>query len=339
MAQPGHFALLSALVLCSCALPADLLGKWLGNPRLIRIGRDATIASFACLSIAGFALFILLLCSDSDVQNIATRSLRASYYGYEILKPWPGNVFSLLVWLWFQTGIVLRSFGKCREDHREFCANARVAGNLVSVFFLLVLTVEVNPFTIFDPGSPGGAAFDVLLHSPGLLMMGYALFAVPLVWSFAWLKWDNARGSYPPLKHIHRDILGAWLLLTVFEVLSAVMGAWLMWRQAGFQGGWLRYVAPNISLVVWLPATALLCWSRLHKRDAVTAKWIVPLSLITFSSCILTTFLGRPDMPAGARRLFIILLIHLWALAAILVWRKCRRSGRSDETQEARCDS
>jgi cytochrome c-type biogenesis protein CcmF len=336
MAQLGHLALLSALVISSCALPADLIGKWLGSPRLIRTGRDATIASLACLSIAGIALLILLLGSDSDAQNIATRSLRASYYGYEILKPWPGNAFSLLVWLWFQAGIVLMAFGKCREDHREFCANARVAGNLVSVFFLLALTVEINPFTIFDPHSQGGAAFDLLLCSP-FLMAGYAMFAVPLVWSFAWLKWDSAQGPYPPLKHIHRDIVEAWLLLTVFEVLSAVMGALLMWRQAGFEGGWLRYVAPNISLVVWLPATALLCWSRLHKRDAVAARWIVPLSLITFSSCVLATFLGRPDMPAGARRLFIILLIHLWALAAVSLWRRHRRSKRSDGTREPRC--
>jgi cytochrome c biogenesis factor len=82
----------------------------------------------------------------------------------------------------------------------------------------------------------------------------------------------------------------------------------------------------------WLPATALLCGSRICRRDAAVAKWIVALSLITFSACILTTFLGRPDMPAGARRLFIILLIHIWALAAISVGRRYRRLRRSDKT-------
>jgi hypothetical protein len=44
-------------------------------------------------------------------------------------------------------------------------------------------------------------------------------------------------------------------------------------------------------------------------------------------------------MPAGARRLFIILLIHIWVLAATLVWRRRRRSRRSDKTPEARCHS
>lgn len=326
MVQLGHYALLSALILTSCAIPLDLLGKWRGSTRLIRSGRDATIASFTCLSIALAAFIIAVVGIDSDAAKIATRSLRARYYGYENLKPWPGNAFSLLFWLWGLTANVSFEFARCREDHREFCANARVPGNLLNFFFLLVLTVEISPFSIFDPHPPGGVVLDLLLFSPPLLMISYALFAIPLVWSFAWLKSDNAQGAYPPLKRIHRNILEAWLLLTVFEVVAAVMGSLLIWRKASFEGDWLLYVPQNICLVAWLPATALLCWSRLHKRNVVSVKWIVPLSLTTFSSCILTTFVGQSDMPAGARRLFIILLIQLWSLAAILVWRRRKRS-------------
>lgn len=344
MVQLGHYALLSALLVSSCAIPADLLGKWRGSIRLIWSGRVATIASGACVSIAMIAFCIASFGIDSDAWNIASRSLSASRYGYENLKPWPGNALSLLLWLWVLTAVVSVEFGRSRGIHREFCANARVAGNLVNVFFLLVLTVEISPFTVFDPHSPGGAAFDLLLHSPAPLMLAYALLAVPLVWSFAWLKSDCIQEPYPPLNQIHRVILASWLFLTVFEVLAAVMCAWLIHRQAGFEGTWLRYVAPNISLAPWLPATALLCWSLLNKRNAVATKWIVPLSLITFSSCILTTFVGRPDMPAGARRLFIILLIHIWTLAAISLWRRRSRSAKSDpdlpdKTEEIRCDS
>ncbi len=335
MAELGHFALLSALVLSSCAIGADLVGKWRGSARLIRSGRDATIASCACLSIAVIALIVALAGNDFETANIACRTWSASSLGYESMTPWPGNAFSLLFWLWAQTGLVSMVFGRCREDHRRFCANARVAANLVSVFFLLVLTFEISPFAIFDPRSPGGAAFDLRLYNP-ILLLGYASFAIPLAWSFAWLKWDNARGPAPLLKQVRRGIFLSWFFLTV----GAVLGAWLVYRQVGYEGHWLRDVAQNVSLMPWLPATVLLCGSRICKRDAVAAKWIVPLSLIIFSSCILTTFVGRPDMPAGPRKLFIILLIHIWALAAILVWRRRRRSApetpqKTDKAQEA----
>ena len=339
MAQLGHLALLSALVLSSCALPLDLLGKWRGSARLIQSGRVTTFASCACVSIALIGFYIALEGKGFHAANVASLTWRASSTGHESITPWSGNAHSLLYWLWAQTVIVSMYFGRCREDRRRFCANARVVANLVSVFFLLVLMVETNPFTIFDPRSPGGAAFDFRLSSWPVLMLAYACFAVPLAWSFAWLKSDNALRPYPPLREIRLTILGSWFVLTVGEILSAVMGALLIHRHAGFEGSWLRHVPQNVSLMPWLPATALLCGSRLFKQDAAAATWIVGLSLITFSSCILTTFVGRPDMPAGARRLFVILLIHIWALAAVLVWRRYRRSRRPDKTREARCDS
>lgn len=325
MVQLGHFALLSALVLSSCAIPLDLLGKWRGSARLIRSGRDATIASCACLSIAVIAFIIALTGSDFETAYAAWRTSTKSSSGYKSITPWPGTAGSLLLWLLAQTGFVSIAFSRCREDHRRFNANARVAANLVSVFFLLVLTLEISPFALFEPLPPSGAVFDPRLQNPALLM-GYASFAVPLAWSFAWLKWDNAQGADPLLKQVRRGILMSWFFLT----FGAVLGAWLIYRQVGSEGSWLRDVAQEVSLIPWLPATALLCGSRLYRRDAAAAKWIVTLSLITFSSCILTTFLGRPEMPAGARRLFIILLIHIWALAAILMWRRRRRSAFGD---------
>ena len=336
MAQLGHFALLPALVLGSCAIVADLLGNWHNSGGLIRSGRDATIASFACLSFAVIALMVVLTGSDFESAYVAWRNSIESSSDSKSIAPWPGTAGSLLFWLFAQTGFVSIAFSKCRDDNRKFCASARVAANLVSIFFLLVLTFEINPFALFEPLPPRGAVFDLRLHNPALLM-GYASFAVPLAWSFAWLKWDNAQEPAPLFKQVRYWILSAWLFLTV----GVAVGAWLVYRQVGSEGPWLRDVAQNVSLMPWLPATALLCGSRIFKRDAAAAKWIVAISLITFSSCILATFVGRPEMPAGPRRFFIILLIHIWALAAILVWRRRRRSvpetpQKTDKAHEAR---
>lgn len=333
MAEVGHFALLSALVLSSCAIVADLVGKWRGSARLIRSGRDATIASFICLSIAVIALIIALAGSDFESAYAVRRTSTPFSAGYESITPSPATAVSMLFWLFGQAGFALIEFVGCREDRRRFNANARIAANLVSVFFLLVVAFKINPFAIFDPVPPGGAVFNPRLLDSALLV-GYASCVVPLAWSFAWLKWDNSQQMDSLLGYIHRHILMSWFFLTV----GAVGGALLIYRQVGSEGGWLKEVIRDVWLMPWLPATALLCWSRLHKRNAVATKWIVPLSLITFSSCILTTLVGRPDMPAGARRLFIILLIHIWALAAISVWRRYRRSNRSDKTRKMRCD-
>lgn len=329
MPELGHFALLSALVLSSCAIPADLVGRWRGSARLIRSGRDATIASCACVGIAVVALIIAMTGNDFEGAYAAWRTSTRSSSGYKSIAPWPGAAGSLLFWAWALNGKVSIAFGGRREDHIIFNANARVVANLVSVFFLLVLTLEINPFAIFASPPPSGAAFDLRLQNP-LLLVGYAFCAVPLAWSFAWLKWDKASGADKLLKQVRFGILLSWFFLTI----GTALGAWLVYRQVGSRGGWLGEVARDVSLMPWLPATALLLGSRIFKRDAVAAKWIVPLSLITFSSCILSAFLGRPEMPAGARKLFIILLIHIWVLMAISAWRKYRRSTQNDPTTQ-----
>ncbi len=321
MVQLGHLALLLAFVLSSCAIAADLLGNWRSSAGLIRAGRDATIVSFGCLSIAVITLAIALASIDSDIAYVARHTSSASPSGYKIVALWAGAGGSLLFWLWVQTGFVSIAFGKCQAHHGKFCADARVAANLICVFFLLALTFEINPFAVSKQVSPNSASLDPHPLHPSLII-GYAAYVVSFAWSFAWLKWDNAQGPTPLFKQVRCWILPAWLFLTV----GAAIGVWSAHGQLGSEDSWLWAVARNVSVVPGLPATVLLCGSRICRRDAAAAKWIVTLSLITFSSCILATFVGRPDMSAGARRLFIILLIHIWAFAAILVWRRRSRS-------------
>jgi len=325
MAQLGHLALLLAFVLSSCAIAADVLGNWRSSAGLIRAGRDATIVSFGCLSIAVITLAIALGSSDSDIAYVARHTSSASPLGYKIVALWAGAGGSLLFWLWVQTGFVSIAFGKCQTHHRKFCADARVAANLVCVFFLLALTFEINPFAVSKQVLPNSASLDPHPLHPSLII-GYASYVVSFAWSFAWLKWDNAQGPAPLFKQVRYWILSAWLFLTI----GAAIGVWSAHGQLGSADSWLWAVARNVSLMPALPATVLLCCSWICERNSTVVRWIVTLSLITFSSCILATFVGRPDMSAGARRLFIILLIHIWALAAISLWRRRSRSTQGD---------
>ena len=130
MAELGHLALLLAFILSSCAIPADFLGKWRGNARLIQAGRDATIVSFACLTVAVTALVIILVRSDSGIAYVARHTSSALATGHRISALWAGAGGSLLFWLWVQTGFVATMFCKCTEDRKKFCANARLYASL-----------------------------------------------------------------------------------------------------------------------------------------------------------------------------------------------------------------
>jgi len=213
MAEVGHFALLSALVLSSCAIPLDILGNWRSSAGLIRAGRDATILSFGCLSIAVITLAIALGSSDFDIAYVARHTSSTSPLGHKIVALWAGAGGSLLFWLWVQTGFVSIAFGKCQAHHRRFCADARVAANLVGVFFLLALTFEINPFAVSEQVSPNGASLDPRPLHPSLII-GYAAYGVSFAWSFAWLKWDPAHRPVPLLKQARHGILIFWCFLT-----------------------------------------------------------------------------------------------------------------------------
>ncbi|MHC4119421.1 MAG: cytochrome c biogenesis protein CcsA [Planctomycetota bacterium] len=354
MAQLGHFALLIAFVLSSWAMPADLLGKWRGSAGLIRSGRDATIVSFVCLTAAVIILVIVLIRGDSSIAYVARHSSHTLSTWHKISALWAGACGSLLLWLWMQAGFVVIVFGKCREDNRAFFANARVAANLVCVFFLIALTFKTNPFAASEAAVPDGAGLDLRLQHPlaalhpPVLLVGYAVSAVPFAWSFGWLKWDAVQGPAPLFKQVRNWVLSAWLFLTV----GAILSAWSASEHLGLTGHWLRDVVPNVSLMPWLPATALLYWSRVYKRNAAAAKWMIVLSLVTFSLCISAAFLTRPGLTSGIRafpqpglgKVFTILLIHIWVLAAISSWRRRSCSTKvdpeqPDKTEEIRCDS
>lgn len=353
MAELGHFALLLAFVLSSCAVPADLLGKWRSSAGLIRSGRDATIVSFVCLTAAATILVIVLIRGDFSVAYVARHSSHTLSTWHKISALWAGACGSLLLWLWMQAGFVVIVFGKCREDNRAFFANARVAANLVCVFFLIALTFKTNPFAASEAAVPDGAGLDLRLQHPlaalhlPILLVGYAVSAVPFAWSFGWLKWDAVQGPAPLFKQVRNWVLPAWLFLTV----GAILGAWSAYEHLGLAGHWLRDVVQNVSLMPWLPATALLHWSRVYKRNAAAAKWMVVLGLVTFSLCICGAFVTRPGLiPAmhafpepALGRLFTILLIHIWVLAAISWWRRRTHFSKSDRPQpdkieEIRCD-
>jgi cytochrome c-type biogenesis protein CcmF len=279
-------------------------------------------------------LWLLLIGGDFGVSYVAEHTSRALPIMYRISALWAGAGGSLLLWLWLQVGFVVLLFCRLDADKRIFAATARAAANVVSVFFLLVLVLDKNPFALSVIVPLDGAGLNPLLQHPAMalhpptLFIGYAAFIIPFAWAFASLKEHGAQDGPGLFKQVRKWILSAWLFLTI----GIVLGAWWAYEELGWGGYWAWDPVENSSLLPWLIATALLHCSRMYRSRTSIAVWLTVLSLLTFSLCIFGTFLTRYGLVSsvhafpepGLGILFLVLLVIIWIMAAILFWRSHR---------------
>ena len=172
----------------------------------------------------------------------------------------------------------------------------------------------------------------MVLHPP-TLFIGYAAFAVPFAWAFAYLKYDRMENPSPLLEQIKSWILWAWMFLTI----GIVLGAWWAYEELGWGGYWAWDPVENSSLMPWLTATALLHCSRTFSRKTPMATWLLIMSIVTYSMCVFGTFLTRyglvssvhafPDPGLGI--LFLVLLAHIAVISIALFY--CSYIRRKDE--------
>lgn len=329
--QLGYCALLIAFFASSYAFLVDALGAWRREDRLLASARNATVTSFACLTVASVLLMTALIQGDFAMIYVAEHTARDLPLAYRISAFWAGAAGSLLLWLWLQVGFLVIVFCQSLKNHKTFSSAARSIGNFVSVFFLLVLILDKNPFAVSLVTPEDGNGLNPLLQHPAMalhppaLFIGYAAFVIPFVWGFALLKDKNILEATPFITQMRRWILWAWMFLTI----GIVLGAWWAYEELGWGGYWAWDPVENSSLMPWLTATALLHCSRTYKRNTLIATWLIVLSIITFSLCIFGTFLTRYGLVSsvhafpepGLGILFIVLLAHIWVIAITLFIR------------------
>ena len=97
MAELGHFALILALFLAAYAVLIDFLGVWRKDRGAVESGRNATIASLACLTFAITALWVLLIRSEFGVSYVAEHTSKALPLAYKVSALWAGAAGSLLL--------------------------------------------------------------------------------------------------------------------------------------------------------------------------------------------------------------------------------------------------
>lgn len=331
MAELGHFTLLLAIFLSGYAIVIDFLGAWRKKNDLIASGRNSTIACLFCLSVAMLALWVLLLKRDFSVQYVAEHTSKTLPFAYRLSALWAGAAGSLLLWLWLQVGFVALVFCKSEGPQLKFVTGARIIANLVSVFFLLVLVFDKNPFALTVATPSDGSGLNPLLQHPAMvlhpptLFIGYAALIIPFAWTFSILKISDLEAPYPLFEQVRNWILWAWMFLTI----GIVLGAWWAYEELGWGGYWAWDPVENSSLMPWLMATALVHCSRIYKRNSSIIVWLMIISIITFSLCIFGTFLTRYGLISsvhafpepGLGILFLVLIIHIWAIAVALFCR------------------
>ena len=337
MIDLGQFALLLGLYLSGYAVIIDFLGHRRNKSELIKSARNATSATLVCLTVAMIVLWVLLLQSDFRVTYVAEHTSKALPAAYKISALWAGSAGSLLLWLWLQVGFIVFVFCRSRNETAQFCSFARTGANLVSVVFFIILVMDRNPFATSAVTPADGAGLNPLLQHPAMvlhppvLFLGYAGFVIPFAWALASLKSDNTNARPVLFEQARNWILWSWLFLTI----GIVLGAWWAYEELGWGGYWAWDPVENASLLPWLTATALLHCCKIYKRRSSIEIWTMVLSLLTFSLCILgrfiTKYLGAllASVHAFAEKglgiLYLVLLIIIWIIAAVLMWKKYGR--------------
>ncbi|MHC4855854.1 MAG: heme lyase CcmF/NrfE family subunit, partial [Planctomycetota bacterium] len=332
MVDFGQFSLLLALFLSAYAVIADLAGSIRKDAGLMQSGRNATAGALLCLTTATAALLVLLVKSDFSVIYVAGHTARSLPLQYKISGLWAGASGSLLLWLWIQVGFVVYAFCKGQAGKAVFASHGRAIANLVSVFFLIIMIQDKNPFEVSTVAAADGAGLNPLLQHPAMvlhppiLFVGYAAFAVPFAWAIAALKHPRTEPAVPLLAEAKRWTLTAWMFLTA----GILLGAWWAYEELGWGGYWAWDPVENSSLMPWLTGTALVhCFRAFHSRGK-TAYWTMSLSLVTFSLCVFGTFLTRYGLVTsvhafpepGLGILFMVLLAHVWVIAGVLMIKR-----------------
>jgi cytochrome c-type biogenesis protein CcmF len=324
----GHLALILALQLALVQTVLCLAGAARGHASWMRMGRGAAngqllfvAASFAALAWAYYA-------NDFSVLNVAEHSSRNLPAIYRLTAAWGSHEGSMLLWT-----LILSAWTVALQHstaHLPPALQARVVGVIgcVSLGFLAFLLFTSNPFLRIDPPPPDGMDLNPLLQDPGmvlhppLLYMGYVGFVVAFAFAVAALLEPHFEPNWARWARPWTD--AAWAFLT----LGIAVGSWWAYYELGWGGWWFWDPTENASLMPWLVGTALIHALGVTDKRGSLQPWSVFLAIVTFSLCLVGTFLVRSGVLSSvhafaqdpARGLFILLFLVLVIGSSLLLF-------------------
>lgn len=303
MVELGSFALLSAFILTVYATAASLISGRRNSPALAATAERTVYAVCALLSIAMYALLLLLARSDFSVAYVANYTNRELPVLYKLTALWAGHDGSLLFWAWLLSVYSTSAVFRYRNSMRNFMPYVVMILMGTAVFFTFLVYFISNPFRVLVSQEAGGAAelfipadgrgLNPLLQHPAMaihppvLYLGFVGFAVPFAFAIAALITGKLGDAW--FQMTRRWTLFAWLFLGAGIFLG---GKWA-YVELGWGGYWAWDPVENASLMPWLTGTAFIHSTMIQEKRGMLKRWNMALILLTYLLCIFGTFLTR----------------------------------------------
>ena len=316
-AELGLLAAVLALCLAVLQGAMPLWGIYAGRAAWIAAAAPLAVAQFLFLALSMLFLAALFAANDFSTAYVANNSNTALPLIYRLAAVWGGHEGSLLLWAFILSGWAAAAALFSRQMPLLVRARVLAVLGLISTGFLMFMLFTSNPFARILPPPLEGRDLNPLLQDPGLIIhppvlyMGYVGFSVAFAFAAAALLSGRMDSAWA--KWARPWTLAAWIFLT----LGIMLGSWWAYYELGWGGWWFWDPVENASFMPWLAGTALLHSLAATEARGVFKPWTALLALLTFSLCLLGTFLVRSGVLTSVhsfavdpeRGVFILLLL------------------------------
>lgn len=256
--------------------------------------KTITLGVLTATSLAFLILVYSFAMSDFSVLLVANNSHTSKPIIYKISAAWGNHEGSMLMW------IVCVSFFNflyaILAKHNRHTAITVSVQSIVNFMFIAFVIFLSNPFTRIFPAPMNGLGFNPILQDIGLAMhpptlyLGYVGFSICYSSALAALitridprEWALSVKPY---------LMLSWSFLTA----GIGLGSWWAYRELGWGGYWFWDPVENASLIPWLCGAALIHSLMMVIKDKGMMHWSLILSIMTFSLCVVGTFLVRSGL-------------------------------------------
>ena len=334
----GTAALTLALALAVYAVVAGAIGAIRRDARLQTSARLTALAVFLAVTTAVIVMQAALLTDDFSVKYVAEQSRIESPIWVKVVTMWAALEGSVLLWAWLLTAYA--AVLAVTAPNTVLRPWSLVVMQVVTIFFLSVVTFAANPFIVLANPPLDGPGANPLLQNhwmmavhPVLMYLGYVGLTVPFAFAMAALI--TRRPGTEWMRLTRRWTLFGWGFLTV----GIISGGWWSYEVLGWGGYWAWDPVENVSIMPWFTATAFLHSIQVQERRRMLKAWNLLLIVLTFALTLLGTFLIRSgvissvhafgDGPVGPFFLAFFIIVTLVSLS-LVVWRWDQVRDRSD---------
>lgn len=246
----------------------------------------AALAGLAALGAAA-VLFTIILADDFSYSYVISYSSIRLPLLYKFSAFWAGQQGSFLLWLVIHAvvGILIARDGRMTTTGRTIYH--------VLTAMLVLLVLFKSPFAPAEVVAMDGHGMNPLLQDPWMavhppiIFVGYALLAVPFVYSIESMIKAPMDGSF--LAPMRRWTLIAWAFLGA----GIFIGGYWAYKVLGWGGYWGWDPVENSSLVPWLLACVLLHLISVAKGRRGAFYLVHLAAIFSYAFVLYGTFLTR----------------------------------------------